>query len=118
MQMNSSNFDAGDIVIIDFRYADLEGSKVRPALIITPAKYNRKTEDAIVLKITSAERQDDYCIPLNPGDLQIGHLKKQSIIRADFPLVIEQKLIQRAIGKITSDKLNQVKRRIRQLYDL
>ncbi len=114
--MNYSSFDAGEIVLVDFRFSDQIGHKLRPAMVITPTEYNAKTPDIIVLKITSTERQKAFEIGLNQPDLESGILKKESVIRTDCPLVIEKQLVREKIAKITKIKLEEVKKQMTELY--
>lgn len=42
-----------DIILINFPFSDLTGTKVRPALVISNNEYNQNKLDALVLAITS-----------------------------------------------------------------
>lgn len=117
-QVNYSNFKQGDIVIIDFKFSDFQGTKVRPAIVITPENYNLNTSDIIVLKITSADKHTPHSIPLTQNDLYEGTLLKESNILVDFPLVVEKKLVQKKIGNAKKEILAKIKTKITELYEI
>ena len=117
--MSSSSFDAGDIIVLDFPFSDLQQSKIRPGLVITSKKYNAASPDIIVLKITSSQRQQEYGVVLNQPDLDQGALKKQIVVRTDYPLVIEKSLIRSKIAeKVKPAFLAQIKKKLGQLYGI
>jgi len=116
--MNSSNFDQGEIIVAPIPFSNLVQVKLRPALIISPKKYNNKSEDVIVLKITSKGNEYPFDINLYTKDLEVGELNLESVIQADFPVVIEKQSIVKSIAKINSKKLGEVKQKICELYEL
>jgi mRNA interferase MazF len=118
MQKNYSNFEQGDIVIANIAYSQQIGFKKRPVLIISNTKYNQKSGDIIVTSISSTEIKSKYDIKLTNKDLEEGELNLESKILTDFPTTIEKELIKDKIGKITKEKLEEVKQKIRELYEL
>jgi mRNA interferase MazF len=116
--MNSLSFEQGDIVVAPIPFSNLVQVKVRPVLVISGKKFNSSSDDLIVLKITSKEKNYPFDVPLNAVDLDKGKLTQESTIMTDFPIVIEKINIQQTIGKITSQKLSEVKEKIIELYEL
>ena len=116
--MNSSNFEQGEIIIAPIPFSNLVQVKLRPALIISTKKYNNKAEDIIVLKITSKGKDYPFDIGLHITDLDKGELNAESVIQADFPVVIEKQSIVKNIGKINKTKLQEIKQKISELYEL
>ena len=47
-----------DIVLISFPFSDLKSSKVRPVLVLSHDKYNRKFEDFIAVPLTNIKSRD------------------------------------------------------------
>ncbi len=47
----------GDIVLVGFVFSDESGRKLRPAVIISSAAYNRAREEVVVSAITSNVRR-------------------------------------------------------------
>jgi mRNA interferase MazF len=116
--MNSSSFEQGQIIVAPIPFADYMAGKIRPALVISKKEYNEKSEDLIVLKITSKEKSYPFDVKLGEADLATGKLKQESVIQADFPVVIEKKSITQNIGKISDKKLAEVKQKLKELYEL
>ena len=55
----------GDIVLIKYPFSNLQGTKVRPAVVISTNKYNKTHQDALFILITSniSNRQStDYLL--------------------------------------------------------
>ena len=84
--MNSSNFEQGNIVIAQILFSEQIGLKTRPALVMSNTKYNKNSEDIILLKITSQSKKTKFDIELNNKDLEKGELTKTSMIMADNPI--------------------------------
>jgi mRNA interferase MazF len=60
--------DAGDLVWLTFHpQAGREQSGRRPALVLSPASYNRKSELALVCPVTSKVKSYPFEVALPPG---------------------------------------------------
>lgn len=116
--MNSLSFEQGEIVIAELLYSEQIGAKVRPALVISNTTYNKHSDDIILLKITSSEKRTKYDLTLRAGDMEKGKLKNESIIMIDNPVTTYNGVIQTKVGKITKEKLKEVKQKISELYEL
>jgi mRNA interferase MazF len=116
--MNSLNFEQGEIVVAQILYSERVGIKTRPALVISNTKYNKNSEDIILLKITSKSKQTQYDIGLTNKDLEKGELTKESMIMADNPVTTYKEMITTKIGKISKEKLKEVKQKVVELYAL
>ncbi len=116
--MNSSNFEQGDLVVADLIFSEQTGVKRRPALVISNSKFNRESDDLILLKITSQGSKTKYDVLLTSKDLEKGRLKTESQIMVDNPVTAYKKIIETKIGKISNQKLKEVKQKIRELYGL
>ncbi len=118
MQKNSSSFEQGNIIVANILYSQQVGFKRRPVLVISNSNYNKHSEDLIVLSVSSTSAKAKYDVKLTNKDLGRGELKVESKILVDFPTTIEKKLITKNIGKISSQKLKEVKQKIKELYEL
>ncbi len=116
--MSSLNFEQGDIVIAELLYSEQIGLKIRPALVISNTKYNKSSDDIILLKITSTEKKTKYDITLNAEDIENGKLKNESKIMVDNPVTTYKGVIQTKVGNITQTKLKEVKEKISELYEI
>ncbi len=91
----------GEIVLTRFPFTDLSSSKVRPALVVSPAPVGR---DVVLAAISSVMRA-----ALNPTDLviSVGHpefpstgLRVDSVVRLHELFTVEQAVIVRRLGRI------------------
>jgi mRNA interferase MazF len=111
--------DRGQIVLAPFLYSDLVGMKRRPACVVSSAAYN-SGPDVILAMVTS--RRTRLQTP-TPGDVvvtdwQAAGLSTQSVVRAGRLLVVEQRLIQFALGQLTRSDLALVDRGLLSVLDL
>ena len=118
MHMSSLCFEQGDIVVANLIFSEQIGAKRRPALVISNSKFNKGSDDLILLKITSKEGKTKYDVLLTPKDLEEGQLKTESQIMVDNPVTTYKKLIESKIAKVSDQKLREVKQKIKELYEL
>ena len=104
------NLNQGDLVLLSYPFSNLEGKKVRPALIISNNIFNKKSDDCILVPLTSVIKNEFYSILINQDDLADGKLMKISRIRVDKIFSAEKRLIRMKIGKINKDTFEKVKR--------
>lgn len=102
----------GEIILLKYPFTDLEGSKVRPALIISQDKFNKKGNDVIAIPLTTIIKEEPYSILITQNDLTNGKLIKPSRIRIDKIFTVDKNLILMKIGKINSKILNKIKKEI------
>ena len=110
--MNYSNFKQGTIVLTDVRFTDLDKKKSRPALIMSNNNYNAKSSDMILFKITSRKKHWLFDVPLTQKNLIKGKLHKESVIKADFPIVINRTRIKGKIAKVDKKIIKEVTKKL------
>lgn len=93
-----------DIVLVPFPFTDLSASKKRPALIISPDKYNSGI-DVIIAFITS-----NMAVKSKPGDYHIrgwkqAGLPKPSLIRMKLA-TIDKTIIVRKLGELSQKDMD------------
>ncbi len=106
-----------EIILINFPFSDLTGTKVRPALVISNDNYNQTNLDAVVLAITSNLSLNSYKIIIESQDLERGSLPVKSAIRVDKPFSILQSKVLKIQAKVTPEILQEVKLIIQQLLE-
>jgi mRNA interferase MazF len=105
-----------EIVLIPFSYSDLSSSKVRPAIIISNDYYNLKSEDMLVVPITTNIKNLSETIPISNKDLEKGILYYESEIRTDKINSIKQDLIKMKIGIINQNTFEEIISKIIMLF--
>ena len=118
MPRTYSSFEQGSIVVADVLFSEQVGVKRRPVLVISNSLFNKNSDDIIVLKITSAGKKTKFDVVLNDEDLEKGTLKTKSFIMVDFPVAIHKSMISQTIGKISKQKLLEVKQKTKALYQI
>ena len=105
---------AGQIVLFRFPQTDLEEGKLRPALLLgkLPGEY----DDWLICLISSQARHfiPEFDEIVQEGDLDFAEsgLKVPSVIRVGRLAVVEGEILLGAIGKISLERLRNVKERL------
>jgi mRNA interferase MazF len=105
---------AGQVVVFRFPQTDLEEGKLRPALLLgkLPGEY----DDWLICMISSQTHQyiSGFDEIVNEGDKDFGEsgLKVTSVIRIGRLAVVSGEILLGAIGQISSERLNRVKKHL------
>ena len=97
-------FIKGDIVVINFPFSDLSGTRRRPALVIATLEG----DDIVLCQITSQLKTDKYAIILNEEDYANGKLKTHSMIRPNKIFTADKNSILYLACKIAPVKIDEV----------
>jgi len=89
-----------EICLKPIPFTDLTSTKRRPVLIISNSNYYNRTEDILVMAITSNLSDRENSILLKEDDIETGNLKKESTIRVDKIYSVNQNSIIKSFGKI------------------
>ena len=114
MMPPEENPERGDVVLVLFPHSDLRTAKTRPALIVQANNLNTGLQQIIVAMITSrtfrANHPSRVRILLNsPDGVQTG-LLSDSIVVTDNLATIADVAIDRVIGTIPMEKIDQALR--------
>jgi mRNA interferase MazF len=106
----------GDIVLVPFPFTDLTGQKRRPALVISPDRFDR--EDVILCAITSRVpgRLPPWDLPLVAEDLVDGILPRPSIVKIGKLFTMHRRLVVGRFSTIRPAKLAEVLSLLRRLF--
>ena len=109
-------YNRGDVVLVSFVFSDESGKKLRPAVVISSAAYNRARQEVIVAAITSNIRRRLF------GDYAMGHWKEAGLL---FPSLvtgifrtIKRTMIERKLGSMVRIDLEAVDRELRRSLTL
>lgn len=105
---------AGQIVLFRFPQADLEQGKLRPALLISelPGNYDDWLICMISSQIHHYISDFDEIIQEYDPDFTGSGLKTVSVIRVGRLAVVEGNILIGSIGKIATDRLQRIKKRL------
>jgi mRNA interferase MazF len=110
-------YKQGDILLIPFPYSDLSATKQRPVLVLSNSHYNESHQDIVVAAITSNVTEKEYSILIADDDLDEGHLKMDSAIRADKVYTFSKQIVNKKFGHIKVARLEDVKKQLMHLID-
>ena len=105
---------AGQVVVFRFPQTDLEEGKLRPALLLgkLPGEY----DDWLICMISSQTHQYiagfDEMVQESEDDFGESGLKVPSVIRVGRLAVVSGEILLGAIGQISSERLNRVKKHL------
>lgn len=100
----SGRFIAGEVVVVNFPFTNLEGSKSRPALVLGDSDYS---DDYILCEITSKNYDNRLAIELRQNDFNAGGLHLDCFIRPLVIFTLEKTLIKKSVGIVRNDILRQ-----------
>lgn len=109
-----TSYSFGDIVLVKFPFTNQQGSKRRPAVVVSSHDYNQHKPDVILAAITSQLRS-----PLTFGealiqDWQTAGLLKPSVFK---PVIVtaEKSILVRTLGQLNPPDQQQLRDLIQQV---
>lgn len=109
-------YSRGDIVLVNFVFADESGVKRRPAVIVSSDAYNNGRDEAIIAAVTSRTDRvlvGDHLIADWQGAGLLSPSVATGIIRT-----IKQSIIGRKLGSMTISDMAAIDSRLRLILDL
>jgi mRNA interferase MazF len=99
----------GDVVQVDWPYSDLTGSKSRPAVVVQADFLNGLIDDTVLVQITSTR----HGIPgtevvIDPAQEATSGLSRVCFASCTNFLTLDQALIQRTVGVLSSAAMQQI----------
>ena len=106
------NYLLGEIVLLRFPYSDNINVKKRPALVL----IDTGDEDIIAARITSQNVNSSF-------DIEIKEWEKAGLLTVSYArlhkvAVLEKRLVDKKIGKVTDKDLEEVKHIIHKLWTI
>ena len=110
------NIKQKDIVLLPYPFTDLEGTKVRPALVVSNDEFNRRSDDCIMVPLTTVIKDEPYSVLITQDNLSSGKLIKPSRVRADKIFTVEKRLAIMEIGVIKDTLFQKIKAEISKVF--
>ncbi len=89
-----------EMALIPIPFSDLKSKKKRPVIVISNNLYNQKTEDIVVVAVTSNIEKKDYSLLITQDDMETGNLPEVSMVRADKIYSLSQLIVVKRLGEI------------------
>ncbi|MGB0387226.1 MAG: type II toxin-antitoxin system PemK/MazF family toxin [Ardenticatenaceae bacterium] len=112
----------GGVVLVRYPFTDLTGSKVRPAVVLTPNSLLPQLDDVLCLFISSSIPRDllltDFIlVPTHPSFKKTG-LKYSSILRTHKLALLHRSLVVRVLGEMDNALMDEINQRLRMALGL
>ena len=111
-----TNYNRGDVVLVNFVFSDESGVKRRPALVLSTDEYNNRRQEIIVAGITSNTER------ILIGDYLLKHWQESGLL---YPSVvtgilrtIKNKMIYRKLGEFSDDDMIAFEQNLRHILGL
>jgi len=110
-------YKRGDVVLVPFPFSDQTTTKKRPAVVVSSDVYNNTSLDIIIMAITSQTEKTFAIGECLIKDWRNAGLLKPSSIK---PVIstIEQALVLRKLGELSSDDLISLGNSLKELLNL
>jgi mRNA interferase MazF len=109
-------YNRGDVVLVGFVFSDESTKKLRPAVVISSAAYNRSRQEIIVAAITSNIRRRLFGDHLIAGWKGAG-LLFPSLVTGIFR-TIKHTMIDRKVGTMPKPEMQAIDLKLRQSLGL
>ncbi|MGA8352295.1 MAG: type II toxin-antitoxin system PemK/MazF family toxin [Isosphaeraceae bacterium] len=112
----------GDIVLLDYPYADGSGSKVRPALVVQKDRDNQRLTNTIVALITKnvsrVHEPTQLLIDVSTPEGRQSGLNQASAVTCGNLFTVAQTKVRRVIGSLSPSTMAQIDACLRASLDL
>ena len=112
----------GDIVLLDYPYADGSGSKVRPALVVQNDRDNQRFTNTIVALITKnvsrVHEPTQLLIDVSTPEGRQSGLNQASAVTRGNLFTVAQTKVRRVIGSLSPSTMAQIDACLRASLDL
>ncbi len=112
----------GDVVLLDYPYADGSGSKVRPALMAQNDRDNQRLTNTIVALITKnvsrVHEPTQLLIDVSTPEGRQSGLNQTSVVTCGNLFTVAQMKVRRIIGSLSPSTMAQIDACLRASLDL
>ncbi len=107
-------FTVGSVVLVTFPFSNLQGQKVRPALILANVEF----DNIILCQITSKPYSSKIAIRIESSDFADGSLPVVSFVRPDKLFTADASITKNIAGELTTKIKKVILQRVRRLFTL
>ncbi len=103
--MAQQTYKRGSVILVRYPFTDLSGSKIRPAIIISPTKFLIESKDVLCAFISSSLPDpllsSDIIINSSDPDFTRTGLKRTSVLRTHKLALLSKELVFSKLGDIS-----------------
>ncbi len=115
--MGDSVTRRGSVVLVRYPFTDLTGTKVRPAVVLTPDSLIAALDDVLCLFVSSAVPGQllptDFILESSHPSFPSTGLRRRSVLRAHKLALLHKNLVLRTLGKMENDLMSEVNHHLR-----
>ena len=112
-----TRYNRGDVILVPFPFSDQTVTKKRPAIIVSSDTYNSTSQDVVIMAITGQIRGRIGVGEFMIEDWQGAGLLRPSVVKSAIS-TIEQRLVVKMLGRLSSKDLSTLERALKELFDL
>ena len=112
---STTRYRRGDIVLVPFPFTDLSSTKKRPALVVSPDKFNEHAQDVVLVAITS-QPSDSHVVSLDEHDYVDRKLPRTSFVKVSKLFTTHPTLVLKKVCAIKPARLNVVLKELRRFF--
>ena len=98
------SYKRGQIVLVPFPFTDLSNRTARPAVVLSPHRFNQHSQDVILAAITSkvpaVPNEFEVVIRRTDSEFAKTGLRTTSVIKANKLVTLKQSLIYVTLGQL------------------
>jgi mRNA interferase MazF len=117
--VSSRTLARGDVVLTQFPFTDLSGSRVRPAVVLSQGQI---VDDVVLAAISSVIRgtafTTDYRVDTLHPEFALTGLRAESVLRMHKLAAVERRVIIRRLGRLGPTLQAEADRLLRQVLGL
>jgi mRNA interferase MazF len=109
----------GDVVLVDWPFSDLTGSKLRPAIVVQADYLNGLTDDTIYVKVTGrrfgipgTEVEIDHAVETFSDLLKLSYASCKDLLTRD------QALVHHTLGVLSASSMRQIDDCLKKVLEL
>ncbi|MHB8204768.1 MAG: type II toxin-antitoxin system PemK/MazF family toxin [Desulfomonilaceae bacterium] len=106
-------FVRGSVVVVNYFFTDLSGSKRRPAVVVA----DLEGDDLIICPIVSS-RSDRYSVRVTSQDISGGQLRKDSFIRPNIVNTVDSSRILYGMGELSLEKMAELSDKLKNILGI
>jgi len=112
--ISRASLRVGEVVLVSFPFSNLQGQKVRPALVLAKAEL----DDLILCQITSRPYTSKLAIRIRLDDFTKGSLPVVSYVRPNKLFTANSSIIKKTAGQLTLTVTKSILKSVRSLFIL
>jgi mRNA interferase MazF len=108
----SERFVTGSVVLVNWPFADLSGSKIRPAIVVAGIG-----DDNYILCQVTSQSYHEAAIDLQESDFDSGSLRKKSYILYTQLFTADGSVIIKEVGRLSGRLCERIISRMKEVLD-